>query len=298
MKARIPLLLAAAALVSACATKMVVSPADMPPTPLSAEASALTQEGPEAVSVTAATMRGVYGCSVAYEVYEPASRRTDVTVYLAHGFQRDLTHMRGWARLWASYGVRTVVMSLCNSKLTAGNHDRNAEDMRALASSLGTGPMIYAGFSAGGLAALLAAAADPRAIAYLGLDAVDSNDLAAPAARALTVPALFILGMPTACNADGNMAPVVPLMRNAAATRVRATVHCMFEDPSDAACAALCGTVEPPEARQQSAAVIRSLGTAWILDKAVASETARAVLADLWADGAQWQGRVDILRAP
>ena len=286
------------ALVSACATKIIVPPLDMPPTPLSAEASALTQEGPEAVSVSAATMRGVYGCSVAYEVYQPASPRTDVTVYLAHGFQRDLTHMRGWARLWASYGVRTIIMSLCNSTLTAGNHDRNGEDMRALAASLGPGPVIYAGFSAGGLAALLAAAADPRAIAYLGLDAVDSGGLAAPAARALAVPALFILGMPTSCNADGNMAPVIPLLRNAAATRVRATVHCMFEDPSDAACASLCGTVEPLEARQQSAAVIHSLGTAWILDKALDSAAARLVLGDLWAGGAQWQGRADILRAP
>jgi pimeloyl-ACP methyl ester carboxylesterase len=298
MKTRIPLLLATAALLSACATKIVVPPADMPPTPLSAEAVALTLPGPADVAITTGSMRGVYGCAVTYEIYAPAVSGTDVTVYLAHGFQRDLTHMRGWAKLWASYGVRTVVMSLCNSSLVAGNHDRNAEDMRALASALGGGPVIYAGFSAGGLAALLAATADPRAIAYLGLDAVDAGNLAAPAARTLKVPALFLLGMPSDCNANGNMAPFVPSIPVAAAARIRATVHCSFEDPSDSACSALCGTVEPAQAAQESGSVIHALATAWILDRALGSAEAHAILADLWAGGAQWQGRADILRAP
>jgi pimeloyl-ACP methyl ester carboxylesterase len=298
VKAPFIALLAALALFSACATKIVVAPADMPPTPLSTSVVALTQPGPSAVTIHSASMRGVYGCPVAYEIYAPDAPVTDVTIFLAHGFQRDLTHMRGWANLWASYGVRTVIMSLCNSTWTAGNHDRNAQDMRALADALGNGPVIYAGFSAGGLAALLAAAADPRAIAYLGLDAVDSGDLAAPAARALKVPALFLLGMPTACNANGNMATAIPAIREATAARVRATVHCMFEDPSDSACASLCGTVEPAEAARQSALVIHALATAWVLDKAIGSEAARTVLADVWAGGTQWQGRVDVLRAP
>lgn len=298
MNARVALVCMSVTVLSACATKIVVSPAERPPTPLRQETTALAQAGTQAVTVLSGAMRGTYGCSVSYEIYSGAEPATDVTVYLAHGFQRDMTNMRGWARRWASYGVRTVIMSLCNSTWTAGNHDRNAEDMRALAKMLGDGPAIYAGFSAGGLSALLAAAEDPRAVAYLGLDAVDANDLAAPAARSLKVPALFLLGMPSGCNADANMAPVIPTVNGATAVRIRATVHCMFEDPSDAVCASLCGTVEPAEAALESKNVIRALATAWILDRALGAQEARNVLEDLWDGGAQWSQRVEVLRAP
>ncbi len=43
---------------------------------------------------------------------------------------------------------------------------------------LGMDTAVYAGFSAGGLAAYLAAGQDASADGYLGLDSVDSGDLA------------------------------------------------------------------------------------------------------------------------
>jgi hypothetical protein len=291
-------LAATALFLSACASTTVVPPSEMPPTPLGAAAVALSAPGPVGVSVTPGSMTGVYGCPLAYEIYAPETPATNVTVLLAHGFGRNLTNMRGWARLWASSGVRTIIMTLCNSTPFAGNHDRNAADMKLLADTLAQGPVLYAGFSAGGLASLIAAARDPRAVAYLGLDAVDSGNLAGPAARALSVPALFVLGMPSGCNAEGNIAPLVPTMGTASAVRIRATVHCMFEDPSDAACAALCGSVEPQAARDQSATVIKAIATAWILDRTKAAPTGGPLLADVFAGGASWEKRVDILRAP
>jgi hypothetical protein len=117
--------------------------------------------------------------------------------------------MRGWAAHLSSHGVATAVVSLCNSTPFAGRHDRNAVDLRALADLLqpADGRVLYAGFSAGGLAALLAAADDPRTVAYLGLDAVDSGGLAARS-TGLAAPALFLLAEAGACNAEGNMVPV------------------------------------------------------------------------------------------
>jgi pimeloyl-ACP methyl ester carboxylesterase len=221
-------------------------------------------------------------------------------VLLGHGFMRDLTHMRGWAQLWASYGVPTAIMSFCNSSFAAGHHDRNAEDMAALAAELHNGPVIYAGFSAGGLAALIAASRDPRAAGYLGLDPVDSGGLAAPAAARLALPALFLEGEPSSCNAQGNMAPIVPARRGAgvAAVRVLHSVHCMFEDPSDAACASVCGSVEPEDARRDVSDTIHAIATAWILHAAGIDTQAGGVLDSLWAGGDAWERRIVLLQAP
>jgi hypothetical protein len=87
--------------------------------------------------------------------------------------------------------------------------------------------VLYAGFSAGGLAAYLAAGSDPRASAYLGLDAVDSGGLALARNADFRVPALFLMGEPSSCNAKNNG-------------------H--FLDPYDPRTESVCGKVLPPEA--------------------------------------------------
>jgi pimeloyl-ACP methyl ester carboxylesterase len=270
----------------------------MPAAPLSIEAASFAAEGTDAYEVQAGSMTGMYGRLVSYEVYRPAKRRSDAMAILGHGFGRDLTHMRGWARLWASRGLPTAVLSLPNSGPFAGNHDRNAADMKAAAALLHKGPVIYAGFSAGGLASLVAASSDPRTIGWLGLDPVDSAGLAAPAARALPVPALFLLGEPSSCNAGNNMLPVIPARPHVGAARVLHTVHCLFEDPTDSACFAVCGSVEPAEASREIATTIRAIATAWVLDRAGIIGEGDHLLSGLWTGSPEWAGRVQILQTP
>ena len=77
------------------------------------------------MSVRQGTLKSEYGCTVRYEVYEPSPPADSAlqarhggppaTVILGHGFMGDLTRMRGWAEHWASYGVRTAVVSFCGS---------------------------------------------------------------------------------------------------------------------------------------------------------------------------------------
>jgi pimeloyl-ACP methyl ester carboxylesterase len=210
-----------------------------------------------------------FGCEVRYEVHRPVGWDGGATVVLAHGFLRDLRTMRGWAAHLASHGVATAVVSFCNSRLFDGRHDRNAVDLRALADTLQApdGPVLYVGFSAGGLAALLAAADDPRTVAYLGLDAVDSGGLATRA-TGLAAPALFLLAEPDACNAQASMAPVAATIAAARLVRIPYATHCHFEDPYAPLCERLCGRVEPQEAADAIRATIRSLATAWILKHA------------------------------
>ncbi len=218
------------------------------------------------------SLASAWGCTIGYEYYVresgPVASEYALAaplVVLGHGFMRDLATVRGWAVEWAARGVRTVVVDFCNSTLFNGRHDRNARDMIAVANHIepGDAPLIYAGFSAGGLSALLAAAEDPRTVAYLGLDPVDSGELSKSAGR-LNAAALYLYGEPARCNAQNNMIDLMPRANRLVAMSIPFATHCDFEDPSDAFCARLCGTVEPEEKAQEIRRTVRALANAWI----------------------------------
>ena len=267
---------AATLLLAACATVTTVPEAQRPPR-LSGREAALAAPGPRHYTVVAGRIEGEYGRPVEYERYLPSAEgeseaRTELMVFLAHGFMRDLASMRGWAAHWASHGVPVTVMSLRNSTWFSGRHERNAADLRLLARTLHSGPVLYAGYSAGGLAAFLAAAAEGGsggpAVAYLGLDTADSGGLAAAAKSGFAVPALFLLAEPSSCNARNNILEAIPERPDVRVERIRFATHCHFENPTDGACEALCGKVEPEEIEEVIVARIRSLATAWVLEQA------------------------------
>jgi len=279
----------------ACATVAPIPP-DQSLEPLSDLARTFGREGTAAVSVESGQRSGEYGCTLLYEVYRPARTETRAMVILAHGFMRDLTSMRGWAAHWASYGVPVTVMSMCNSRWFNGHHDRNASDLVALARALHSGPLLYAGFSAGGLAAYLAAAQDPRTLAYLGLDSVDSGKLALSAAEGFSVPGLFLLGEPSACNADSNILETIVATPNCTALRIRHATHCHFENPYDPRCERICGRVQSEEASEVLAETIRILATAWILAQTQKNPLARKVLETAASDSDQLEGGIEGIR--
>jgi dienelactone hydrolase len=255
------------AVLSSCANAPDLIPAELRPAPVPEPVARFARHGTSNFTVDRGTFSSQYGCTVEFEVYRPEEGGGQTAVVLTHGFTRDLTNTRGWARLWASRGVIVAVMSSCNSTLVNGHHDRNAVDMRDLAGILverGVAErFIYAGHSAGGLSALLAARRDPRAVAYLGLDAVDSDNLAQGDA-APTLPKLFLAGEPSPCNAENNMLTAVPSSPQTVKLRVRHARHCPFEWPTDRRCVALCGTIAPEESSKRISVTIRALATAWI----------------------------------
>jgi hypothetical protein len=206
----------------------------------------------------------VHGCRLVYERYIPAAgSQRGVEVLLAHGFRRDLETMRGWARHWRSLGIATTVMTLCNSTWFNGRHARNADDLQALATALAIERPVYAGFSAGGLAAYLAAARDPRTLAYLGLDAVDSGQLALEVEEPPRIPMLFITAGRSACNARGNFAEVIARHEQGVSLPVRGASHCDFEWPYDKRCRLACGS-----GTEESRQLIREAASDWLLDLA------------------------------
>ncbi len=225
-----------------------------------------------------------HGCTVTYDHYLPVSdmKHSSTTVILGHGFLRDREQNRRWAAHWASHGVPVANVSFCNSRWFNGFHGRNADDLvelsRTLVAETRTGSIMYAGHSAGGLSALLATLRDPHARAYLGLDTVDTGARMAEAQRALTVPALFLLGEPAACNANGNIVEAIPanlVSESGSMTmlRVHGATHCHFEWPSTPGCRLLCGSAPSEAAAERIQQVIRGLGTGWVLSAAGSRST-------------------------
>ena len=202
-----------------------------------------------------------YGCEFDYEYYQPQDKTVTATVVLAHGFKRNLKSQRGWAQQLLANDIATVVVSFCNATLLNGHHARNADDLIALRQHLEIRNPIYAGFSAGGLAAYLAALEDRDTIGYLGFDSVDSGDLAMDTSAPLAVPALFLMAPPSACNARNNFFPIIERYDYDVHTLTQAT-HCHFESPYDKRCGWICGKSKADPGDVQRDIIERA--TAWI----------------------------------
>ena len=79
--------------------------------------------------------------------------------------------------------------------------------MVAVSRKLKTGRDIYVGFSAGGLAAMVAANLGINTPAVLNLDMVDNQGLGKKIAPNLTVPFYGLIAAPSACNVNNNGLP-------------------------------------------------------------------------------------------
>jgi len=205
------------------------------------------------------------GCKVAYTYYKSRDLPKDTLVVLGHGFMRSKKRMTYLAQHLASWGLSVVNVEFCNSKLWAGNHDRNGADMVAVSQILNTGKVIYIGFSAGGLAALLAADRDENTQALFGLDMVDHRELGNKIAPALTVPFYGLIAAPSACNAHNNGLDAYASAPHSRVLEVADASHCHFEFPADEKCLFVCGKGEKQVSRTNIQQAIVGLTTAFLL---------------------------------
>lgn len=179
----------------------------------------------------------------------------------AHGFARSRALHEEAARHAASWGLVVVTVDLPEPY---GGHEANGSFLAgdlltaALARPEADGRWAFVGHSAGGLAAVLAAA-EVGADAVVGLDAVDYNDLGRDAARDVTAPTLRLVGEPSTCNASGNGRDWT-LGGTEWMVEVPGASHCDFENPTDSWCTAVCGAADA--ARQD---VVGEYATAWLV---------------------------------
>jgi dienelactone hydrolase len=204
---------------------------------------------PSGVTVKTAAIRSSTGCKLDYRLYRPAGDGSDALVVLGHGFLRSQARMRDLAAAIAADGIPVATLDYCNMHPWNGGHVRNGLDMIALAQTLEARRVVYAGFSAGALAALLAGRNDPRAVGIVALDLVDAEGLGRRAARGLDKPLVGLAGEPTNCNADGNGRRVYAASDRAVVHRIEGAGHCDFEAPTDGLCELLC---KDPDTRAPS----------------------------------------------
>lgn len=217
-------------------------------------------ELPEGVHAQADRFESVSGCEVETLTYQPASANTDAWVVLAHGFLRDQRRMSGLAARLAAEGIPTTTLSFCSSRPWRGGHRDNAADMRRLAERLGAERVVYAGFSAGALSAVIAASEDPRAAGVLALDLVDDPEgTAAGLAPTLRGPLLGLMGEPAPCNAEGNGLAVFAAGPSARVETIAGATHCDFESPTDWLCESACARPDPNTASRRAQIIERAV---------------------------------------
>jgi dienelactone hydrolase len=192
------------------------------------------------------------GVTVPVDVYLPAQAGRAPVVLLAHGFTRHRRVLAGWGHRLAQEGLIAVAPNLPFFAAP----ERNARALVELATQIlatrafgTTAPdsrLVYAGHSMGGFASLLAAARDPRALAWIGLDPVDFAGRGRQALASLRVPALALLAEPGPWNLNGNARAWLDL-ENPSLTmlRVRGSTHCDPEHPTSRLAEFACGRTDP-----------------------------------------------------
>ena len=146
------------------------------------------------------------------------------------------------AKALAASGIETACIKLKRSTPWNGNHAENARDMIALRQALGWKKVTYAGFSAGGLSALIAASEDKACTRLLLLDPVDHGTLGKDAAPKIRIPALALLGQPGPGNAHRNASSMLAAIPGCRIVEIPDATHCDFEARPSALCHRLTGS--------------------------------------------------------
>lgn len=226
---------------------------------------ALPQEGVDLFQLVEGEMQSAAGCLFDYRVFVPTTLNTaavDSLVVIGHGFLRHQDTMSNLARHIANEGHRVSTLEFCNMRPWNGHHVDNGFDMRLLAEHLGANRVIYAGLSAGALAAMLAAAQDPNTVGVITLDLVDHAGLGAAAANSLEVPVMGIAGRSSSCNRMGSAVSVFDNGEKGSVMTLTEASHCEFESPTDGWCEFACGDDDDnTENQTQRSAIIDGVVT-------------------------------------
>lgn len=193
------------------------------------------------------------GKTVAVDVYKPRGAHTGAAI-LTHGGFRGRKTMAEHAQALAERGVLAVAPDMpctfdhrCNARAIA-----ELVKTLHLTEALGASAkrIMLVGFSAGGLASLLAADS-PGVVGFVGLDPYDHlpstefERMGMVAARRLATDTLLLRAPPSSCNAQSVAAPwsmaLPSLWRD---ELIAGATHCDFEAPTDWLCRLACGDTD------------------------------------------------------
>lgn len=182
------------------------------------------------------------------DVYRPTGAGPFPLVSIGHGFQNSKDNYVGLAQALGALGIVVVVPQFPNIVSPCGSdHARNARvmiaamDQQITAGGIDVSKLGFAGHSAGGLAAFLAAAQRPVAAVVL-YDPVENTNLGTPVAPTVTSPTLFLFAEPSTCNAQANSTGWFTAMPGLKARlKVVNANHCDPQEPISGVCSFACG---------------------------------------------------------
>jgi MYXO-CTERM domain-containing protein len=196
----------------------------------------------------------IAGVSVPFDLYLPKGLSAPApVVVVGHGFQRTKANMAEWGDELARRGYVAAVPSFPGADrslnatiltgLLAWIEAEATKPASPLSGVVDGSRRAAIGFSAGGTAALVAAASDSTIDLVVGLDPVDDSEkIGAQTAPSIQAPVVFVRAEPSQCNSNGNAEEVfVKLTGPRLSLMVVGASHCDGEAPSGPLCAVLCG---------------------------------------------------------
>jgi len=257
------------ALLMACATPVAGPMATASGPPASAQAGAPLHAAPQPRTVELV----LDGRRTVADVFVPPGVALGGAV-LAHGFTRTRATMTGHAALLANAGILAVTPDLpylIDSRDNARALADLVAQMRAGRFAAPVDHLVLIGFSAGGLAALLASDR-PGVVGYVGMDPFDRpSRIGHKFAQTLPVPAALLRAPASACNAFSIAAPWAQAFPRIEVDRLfEGATHCDFEAPSDWLCRTVCGP-EQPERQGAIGAELLRIVRKWLVPVQVAT---------------------------
>ncbi|KFJ43886.1 dienelactone hydrolase family protein [Francisella philomiragia] len=181
-----------------------------------------------------------------YDIFYQKSNRSLPVVIVVHGFSRSKDNMSGWGSFLADHGYFVVVPNLP----FWANHSKNAEFISELINyiysnsdytSIINNDLALVGFSAGGLATLIATSENTRVKLWIGLDPVDVGNLGSQAAKNINCPTYIIAASASACNANNNYKNFITNLKENNLIKIDGAVHVDAEWPTNRFAELFCG---------------------------------------------------------
>ncbi|MEY8702169.1 dienelactone hydrolase family protein [Francisella philomiragia] len=185
-----------------------------------------------------------------YDVFYQKSDHRLPVVIVVHGFSRSKDNMSGWGNFLADHGYFVVVPNLP----FWANHTKNAKFISELINyiysnsnykSIINNDLALVGFSAGGLATLIATSENTRVKLWVGLDPVDVGNLGTQAAKNVNCPTYIIAAPASACNANNNYKDFITSLKDNTLIKINGAVHVDAEWPTSRFAEFFCGKSTP-----------------------------------------------------
>lgn len=227
-----------------------------------------SSSGPYEIEIHNGYFNTMNGDSTEYRLFSPINGPSAPHIIFAHEFVSSHDYLLGLSQHYASWGLKVATMNQLHSSLTDNDPIQDAENLILLSNQiLDGGSVIYAGYSAGGLRAIIASALDTNTVAFFGLDMVDIEAIGQSYANELDIPIFGLAGESSACNSQANGIGIYNESVNSKLLRITEADHCDFQSPNSFICTFLCENENNLFSSEEINLLIKNLSTAFLIWK-------------------------------